>query len=50
MTVIKFAELKVGDEIPVDAVLDEVWLPLYGVEGENQWIRITNVPVEALWG
>jgi len=47
-TEINLADLKVGDEVPVDAVVRELWLPVYDVDGPPRWLRLTNVPIEAL--
>ena len=48
MAIVKLEDLKVGDEISVLDTIPEVWVPLYGTEGEAVRLRIENVPIGAL--
>jgi hypothetical protein len=43
----KFSDLKVGDELPLNAVIDEMWLPVFG-DGPPRWLCLKDVPVAAL--
>jgi hypothetical protein len=43
--IIELSDLKVGDEIPIDAVIREVWVPLYYSDGRCERLRLENVPV-----
>ena len=45
---INLADLKVGDEVPVDTVIRELYLPVWPAEGPCEFIRLVNVPISAL--
>jgi hypothetical protein len=47
-TEINLADLKVGDEVPADAVIREMYVPVWPAEGPCEFIRLVNVPVVAL--
>jgi hypothetical protein len=51
LTVIELKDLEDGAVVPLDAVLREVFLPVYAdLDGPPRWIRLTNVPIVALCG
>lgn len=45
-TEVNLADLKAGDEVPADAIVRDVYLPVFGDSGV-EWIHLTNVPVAA---
>ena len=45
VTFIKLDELKAGDEVPDDAVIADMYLPVFGPEGEVSFVHLRNVPV-----
>ncbi len=45
---VNLADLKVGDEVPVDAVIRDIYLPVWPVEGPCEFIRLTDIPVAVL--
>jgi hypothetical protein len=47
VTEINLADLKVGDEVPADAVIREMYLPVWTAEGQCEFLRLVNVPVAA---
>jgi hypothetical protein len=45
---VNLADLKVGDEVPVDAVIRDIYLPVWPVEGPCEFIRLTDIPIAVL--